>query len=285
MDNKKIGDFISQLRKSKNMTQKELAEKLNITDKAVSKWERGVGYPEITITPRLAELLDISVNELLLGEHITNKSENPAISSVETDSMISNVAEYVEKSNKQKVSKVNDIALTALSCVFLIAIFVCLLCNYVTRHSFDWSLYVVGSEVTVWLVIAPLFLMKKHRLVASMSGLTVAILPFLLLIEYLCPNKNWVIPFAVPIMITSLLSLWVSVVLFAYTKINRAYLISLMFILYGIIANLIINHFVQNYLAVTYENISTPIIAITSGFVAVVLAIITFLKQKKTKVN
>jgi len=44
MDNKKIGTFILELRKSKNMTQRELAEKLNVTDKAVSKWERGLGY-------------------------------------------------------------------------------------------------------------------------------------------------------------------------------------------------------------------------------------------------
>ena len=50
------------------MTQKELAEKLNVTDKAISKWERGNGYPEITIIPELAKALEITVNELLSGE-------------------------------------------------------------------------------------------------------------------------------------------------------------------------------------------------------------------------
>lgn len=49
MDNQKFGRFIRDLRKKANMTQKELGEKLNVTDKAVSKWERGLGFPDISI--------------------------------------------------------------------------------------------------------------------------------------------------------------------------------------------------------------------------------------------
>lgn len=71
MDNRKIGNFICELRKVKGMTQKELAEKLNVTDKAVSKWERGAGYPEITIIPQLADALGVSSGELLQGERST----------------------------------------------------------------------------------------------------------------------------------------------------------------------------------------------------------------------
>lgn len=70
MDNKKIGSFISELRKSRSLTQKELAEKLNLTDKAISKWERGLGYPDITIVSSLADILGVTVNELLNGERI-----------------------------------------------------------------------------------------------------------------------------------------------------------------------------------------------------------------------
>lgn len=65
MSYKNMGDFICDLRKQKNMTQKDLADKLNVTDKAVSKWERGISCPDISTIPELASMLDISVEELL----------------------------------------------------------------------------------------------------------------------------------------------------------------------------------------------------------------------------
>ena len=74
MDQVKIGKFIAERRKEKNMTQAELAEKLNITDRAISKWETGKGMPDSSIMLDLCNELDISVNELLSGEMI--KMEN-----------------------------------------------------------------------------------------------------------------------------------------------------------------------------------------------------------------
>ena len=68
MDNKKFGDFIKELRKEKQLTQKELGEKLNITDKAISKWERGLSFPDIAVLKDLAEFFEIDISELLNGE-------------------------------------------------------------------------------------------------------------------------------------------------------------------------------------------------------------------------
>lgn len=65
MKNKSMGELISGLRKEKGMTQRELAEQMNVTDKAVSKWERDLSCPDINSLPRLAEVLGISVEELL----------------------------------------------------------------------------------------------------------------------------------------------------------------------------------------------------------------------------
>ena len=67
MDSQKMGRFILECRKARHMTQKELAENLNITDKAVSKWERGISCPDISTLPALAKLFDVSVGELLNG--------------------------------------------------------------------------------------------------------------------------------------------------------------------------------------------------------------------------
>lgn len=68
MDAKKTGKIISKKRIALNMTQKELADKLFITDKAVSKWERGLSFPDISILIPLAEILNISLYDLLKGD-------------------------------------------------------------------------------------------------------------------------------------------------------------------------------------------------------------------------
>ncbi len=71
MDQVKIGRFIANCRKEKGLTQMQLAEKLNITDRAVSKWETGRTMPDSSIMLELCEILEISVNDLLCGERVT----------------------------------------------------------------------------------------------------------------------------------------------------------------------------------------------------------------------
>ncbi len=76
MEQVKIGKFIAECRKNKNMTQAQLAEKLNITDRAISKWETGKGMPDSSIMLELCNELDITVNELLSGEMISMNEYN-----------------------------------------------------------------------------------------------------------------------------------------------------------------------------------------------------------------
>lgn len=76
MEQVKIGEFIAKCRKNKNMTQLQLAEKLNITDRAISKWETGKGMPDSSIMLELCSELDITVNELLSGERINRNDYN-----------------------------------------------------------------------------------------------------------------------------------------------------------------------------------------------------------------
>ena len=70
MNNQSMGDMISTLRKEKGMTQKDLADRLNITDKAVSKWERNLAFLDTATIPGLAEILGISVEELMNAKSI-----------------------------------------------------------------------------------------------------------------------------------------------------------------------------------------------------------------------
>lgn len=68
-----VGDFITTLRKAKGMTQKQLAEKLNVSDKTVSRWERGESAPDITLIPVIAEVFDVTCDEILRGERVQIK--------------------------------------------------------------------------------------------------------------------------------------------------------------------------------------------------------------------
>ena len=76
MDQIKIGKFIAECRKKVNLTQMQLAEKLGITDKAISKWERGIAMPDSSIMLELCDILNISVNDLLCGEVVTMDNYN-----------------------------------------------------------------------------------------------------------------------------------------------------------------------------------------------------------------
>lgn len=75
MDAEKFGTFITQCRKEKNLTQAELASKLQITDKAVSRWERGKGFPDISLLVPLADALDLSVLELMRSEKLESETQ------------------------------------------------------------------------------------------------------------------------------------------------------------------------------------------------------------------
>lgn len=79
MANKNIGEIISSFRKEKGMTQNELAEKMNVTDKAVSKWERNLSCPDVNSIPKLAEILGTTVEELLNAQP---KKENNKINEI-----------------------------------------------------------------------------------------------------------------------------------------------------------------------------------------------------------
>ena len=84
VDTQKVGAFIAQCRKEHNWTQKELGEKLGVTDKAVSKWENGRSFPDITLLESLCETFDITVSELLSGKKIkmilnSSAVEHPAV--------------------------------------------------------------------------------------------------------------------------------------------------------------------------------------------------------------
>ncbi|MEG1501145.1 MAG: helix-turn-helix transcriptional regulator, partial [Clostridiales bacterium] len=74
MDCSKIGKLIADLRKGKQMTKKDLADMMNKSDKTISKWERGMGCPDISLLSELSQILGVNIEEILLGEIDINQS-------------------------------------------------------------------------------------------------------------------------------------------------------------------------------------------------------------------
>lgn len=111
MDQIKIGKFIAALRKEQNMTQAELATKLGVTDRAVSKWENGRGLPDLSLVVPLSEALDISINELLSGERIEKERYQ--------EKLEENIIQTIEYS-KNKVRNTRKIFFLILALVFVI---------------------------------------------------------------------------------------------------------------------------------------------------------------------
>ncbi|WP_337533046.1 helix-turn-helix transcriptional regulator [Holdemanella sp.] len=119
MNAKDMGMFICKLRKENNMTQMELAQQLHVTDKAVSRWERGIGYPDIQLLPALSESLHISVAELISCKKSLNYSNE------EVTNIIHNLDVYKMESFRQdrKADKIS------LVCMIFVAA-----CVYISGH-------------------------------------------------------------------------------------------------------------------------------------------------------
>ena len=99
MEKEKFGNFVAFLRKEQGMTQKDLAERLCLTDKAVSKWERGLSFPDISMLEPLAEIFGVTILELLQGERI---QEETAISIEETQKIMERSLNISDKEADRK---------------------------------------------------------------------------------------------------------------------------------------------------------------------------------------
>ena len=142
MDQIKIGRFIAERRKLQGLTQAQLAEKLNITDRAVSKWETGRSLPDATLMLALCEILGISVNELLSGEKVTmeNKQEK-------NEQLLLEMAKEIERKNKTIWS-----AMWIIMIVSILALFAGLFAAAFFVPEGPWQLVVILAVVVVFLI-------------------------------------------------------------------------------------------------------------------------------------
>ena len=122
MNQQKIGEFIKDKRKEKGLTQKELADKLGITNQAISKWERGKNCPDISFLKDLCKILDININELLSGKELEKVSKEES-----EDILVETVKTYtdIEKKKNKKL-----LILTILLLIFYVFLVIAMYLTY-----------------------------------------------------------------------------------------------------------------------------------------------------------
>ena len=118
MDKEKTGQLIAQLRKEKGLTQKQLADALNVTDKAVSKWERGLSFPDISMLEPISEILDISIMEILAG---ARQDKDSTLTCEDASKMIKESVELGDEQirHKKEMSRFIIILLIVLSLLLI----------------------------------------------------------------------------------------------------------------------------------------------------------------------
>ena len=140
MNYDKIGEFIALKRKEKNLTQAGLAKRLGVTDKAVSKWERGLGCPDISILEVLANELDISILELLKGRKI----ENEVIKVTEANDYIKDTFKVSKHIFNEELKKILNIIIIFLS-LCLTGIIICFNVSSYIRVTKKEGIIFIGS--------------------------------------------------------------------------------------------------------------------------------------------
>lgn len=201
MDENRIGQFIAQMRKEKNMTQKDLAELLHITDKAVSKWERGLSCPDITLLTSIAGILGVTTGELLNGKREKDTPETTAGS-------VDDALLYAVKTTKKKIVSFQNIAAAAFSASLLLAIAVCIICDMAITGKFTWSLYVISSCLFAWLVCFPLIKKGTKGILCSLTALSILLIPFLFVLSRIIGENTFMMPISIRVSPISIFWLW-----------------------------------------------------------------------------
>lgn len=219
MNENTIGQFIAQMRKEKNITQKELARQLHITDKAVSKWERGLSCPDITLLTSIADILGVTTSELLNGA----RAEAVSPANQNTDSPIDKALFYAERTSKKKMADFLNITAAAFSASLLLAIVVCIICDMAITGHLTWSLYVISSCIFTWLVFFPLVKKGIKGIRLCLVSLSVLIIPFLFVLSRIIGENPFMMPISIRASLFSIVWLWFVYLLFIKLRDKKLY--------------------------------------------------------------
>lgn len=262
MNQIEIGKFIAKCRKEKKLTQAQLAKKLNITDRAVSKWEMGKNMPDTSIMLELCEILGITVNELLSGEKIDMENYEKKAD----ENLIA-----LKRKDENNITK-NVIISILFSITLLIGIMVCLICNIAISGNLTWSLIPVSSIVFAWVISFPSIILGKRGIIISLISLSVFIIPYLFLLSSFLKVKE-IFSIGTVMAVISIIFLWIIVAIFSRIgETSKLVILGITFLLaipFMFIVNIILSKMIAEPILDVWDMLSI--------FILLILAFISFL--------
>ncbi len=176
MDQKKIGLFLKNLRKEKKLTQEQLAEKLNVSNRTVSRWENGNNMPDLSILVELAELYNVDIKEIIDGERKSEIMEKGM-----KDTLVK-VAEYTNEEKKVQYYKMRNIiggCLIGFGAFLIISAFVIFSCDS------SWgSIYSIIGTIIVSIGVYQMICQNKYKVICSITCFFI-MLVCLIFVDYL----------------------------------------------------------------------------------------------------
>ena len=256
MNQKEIGKFIAKCRKEKNLTQAQLAEKLNITDRAVSKWETGKSMPDSSIMLELCEILGITVNELLSGEKIDMEN----LEKKADENLIA-----LKRKDENNIRK-NVVISIIFSTTLLIGLIVCAICDIAISGSLTWSLIPISSIIFAWVISFPVMILGKKGFLGGLISISIFMIPYLYILSNLI-NVKAVFSIGAIMSLISIVYIWILFGIFNRLKMRKLFATGLIFlssIPFMILVNVILSRLISEPIIDVWDILSVFIMLIVA---------------------
>lgn len=229
-----LGEKIQKLRKARGISQEELADHLNVSRQAISKWETDQSLPDIEKILAISKLFSISTDELLENEMAGSPGDS-------VHPLKKTWADDVHWFRGLRDRKINFMIFTLLC---FLAIGICMIVNYAIDKQITWAAYPMISVPLGWSVITPL-LFKKYTV--ALCVLTVTVSPFLYFLDQITPVPSWFCRLGLPSAIIGVVFLWVIYLLFRFIRISPWYKVAISFLLAGVMVNPMISYLADQF--------------------------------------
>lgn len=236
-DKKNFGKYLYEKRKQRELTQEELAKKLYVLPSTISKWERGITYPDITLIPKLCKELNISEHEFFTSCDDFEKER--------------------EKRELNKYHKIQNCVLKGLSIGYILGVLICPIVNYCIDKELSWSWIAMFGILLAWTITNVPFVIKKknYKGIKIATMITVEIILLLWVIQQVTKG-DW---FWKSLIIATyvLFFFWISIFVCTFSKINIKKKISISLVLMAIVT-ITTNPLSQKVLEITETESNIP---------------------------
>lgn len=202
-DRESTGHFLLELRRDKNLSQEEVAQALNVSEDDLTKWERGSKLPEMSQVQPLADLYNVTVNELLRGERYSVDEPAPSEHDV-----TQNILAYANNNMSEQFKRTRREWLIAITGVLAFVIVACIIIDLLSVNTITWSGIASVSILFAWGIILPLFFRLTTPVMSSLIAFSALIIPYLFLLNLVISTNNILLNVAIPITGIFLLYLW-----------------------------------------------------------------------------